>query len=68
MEIILQELIDHDKAVIRYVISAHVELQLNYNIKERKRFLAKSKGCRDEDAISLVRNVDKQEGTCNMEW
>ena len=29
--------------------------------QERKRFLAKSKGCRDEDAISLVRNVNQQE-------
>ena len=34
--------------------------------QERKRFLAKSKGCRDEDAMSLVHNVNRQED--NMEW
>ena len=29
--------------------------------QERKRFLAKSKGCRDEDAMPLVHNVNQQE-------
>ena len=34
--------------------------------QERKRFLTKSKGCRDVNAMPLVHNVNEQEG--NIEW
>ena len=48
------------------MITENLIITENGHKQERKRFLAKSKGCRDEDAMSLVCNVDKQEG--NVEW
>ncbi len=49
-----------------YMINCTKKMKKKGHKQEIKRFLTKSKGCRDENAMSLVRNVNEQEG--NMEW
>ena len=42
-------------------ITKNLIITENGHEQERKRFLTKSKGCSDEDAMPLVHNVNKQE-------